>query len=176
MTLNPSNFDPCKEVENTVRMFRDQVSARDIQLHFEQDESINALQVHQVWGDNGRFIQVIVNLISNAIKFTEPAPRRVIRVRFGAAYAPEKRLESDEDEWPSMDQEDLLPMCRQSPAPVMDAKLRLYIAISDSGLGMADDEQVRLFQRFVQASPRTYGQFGGSGLGLVRRLHQPHVT
>jgi signal transduction histidine kinase len=161
MTLNPADFAPCNEVMNTVRMFRDQVAARGVQLHFERDESVDALQVERVWGDSGRFIQVIVN-------FTEPAPRRVIRVRFGTTCAPEESAEADEDAWPEMDLEDLLPMCRERPVlGATSESLRLYIAIADSGLGMTDEEQVRLFQRFVQASPRTYGEFGGSGLGLV---------
>lgn len=60
----------------------------------------------------------------------------------------------------------------------------LYFAVRDTGRGLAEDEKVRLFNRFSQASPRTHVilpfahhdlgselivmqvQYGGSGLGL----------
>jgi signal transduction histidine kinase len=167
VTLNPSDFSPRQEAKNTVRMFRDEVSARGLQLHFEEDESIKALHVDLVRGDSGRFVQVIVNLLSNAIKFTETAPRHIVRVRIGATQV----SDSAKYAWPEMYHDDLLPMCR-SDEPLTDAsKLRLYVAVADSGLGMTAEEQSRLFQRFAQANPRTYGEFGGSGLGLVSVSH-----
>jgi signal transduction histidine kinase len=169
VTIVNADFVPCEEVKNAVRMFKEEVAARDIQLHFEQDDSIDILQIDWVRGDSGRFFQVIVNLINNAIKFTEPAPRRIIRIRIGGAPAPEEPTEDDEGVWPEMDQEDLLPMCRQEPLlpPAMKDKLRLYLAVADSGLGMTDEEQAHLSRSFAQASPRTYGDFGRSGIGLV---------
>lgn len=38
--------------------------------------------------------------------------------------------------------------------------------MTDTGRGLEQDETVRLFNRFTQASPRTHVQYGGSGLGL----------
>jgi CheY-like chemotaxis protein len=51
-------------------------------------------------------------------------------------------------------------------------KLRLSIALSDSGIGMSEAEIGRLFQPFAQASKEIAQRFGGAGLGLVqvRRL------
>jgi CheY-like chemotaxis protein len=40
------------------------------------------------------------------------------------------------------------------------------LAVKDSGIGIDDDAQMRLFERFNQATPRTEGIYGGSGLGL----------
>ena len=42
----------------------------------------------------------------------------------------------------------------------------LTIAVTDTGKGLSPDEKVRLFQRFVQGSPKTHVEYGGSGLGL----------
>ena len=44
--------------------------------------------------------------------------------------------------------------------------LYLQIAVTDTGRGLSDDDMKVLFQRFSQASPKTYKQYGGSGLGL----------
>jgi signal transduction histidine kinase len=162
ITLVTADFAPFEEVKNTVRMFRDEVSARGLTMEFERDPSLDVLHVDRVQGDSGRFVQVVVNLISNAIKFTETAPRHLVRIRIGAA---EHREELPA--WPDMDLNDLTPMCRAASADAHASHLRIYVAVQDSGHGMTDEEQERVFQRFAQASPRTYGEFGGHGLGLV---------
>ncbi|KAI9347566.1 histidine kinase-like ATPase [Obelidium mucronatum] len=45
-------------------------------------------------------------------------------------------------------------------------KAALRVDVQDSGIGMTDEEKTNLFQRFQQASVKTYSQYGGSGLGL----------
>lgn len=45
-------------------------------------------------------------------------------------------------------------------------EIYLVIAVTDTGKGLSDEEESRLFERFAQASPKTYTQYGGSGLGL----------
>jgi PAS domain S-box-containing protein len=49
---------------------------------------------------------------------------------------------------------------------------RLVITVQDSGIGIAADQQVRLFEEFIQADATVAGVYGGSGLGLAisRRL------
>ncbi|MCS2610110.1 ATP-binding protein [Halomonas dongshanensis] len=43
----------------------------------------------------------------------------------------------------------------------------LDISVSDSGIGMSDEQQQKLFSAFTQAEPSHSRQFGGSGLGLT---------
>ncbi|THY44753.1 hypothetical protein D6C99_06649 [Aureobasidium pullulans] len=42
----------------------------------------------------------------------------------------------------------------------------LWFEVSDTGCGMSATERSKMFQRFSQASPKTYNKYGGSGLGL----------
>jgi two-component system sensor histidine kinase/response regulator len=82
-------------------------------------------------GDVGRIRQVLMNLVSNAIKFTATG---WILVEAG-------RIES--------------------PTPM------LRLAVTDTGIGMTVEEQLRLFQAFSQADSSTTRKYGGTGLGLA---------
>jgi signal transduction histidine kinase len=159
IALAPAAFAPWDEVTGTLRMFREEAAARGLRLELERDPSLDALDVRAVRGDGGRFVQVLVNLLSNAMKFAQTA----VRVRVGAT----PNTDEGGGAWPPMGHADLLPMCA-APGAADTRALRLYVAVADAGEGMTPEEQDRLFQRFAQASPRTYGKFGGSGLGLVR--------
>jgi signal transduction histidine kinase/DNA-binding response OmpR family regulator len=92
----------------------------------------------QLRGDPGRLRQIMLNLISNAIKFTD----------CGEVVISVYELTSGTE-----------------PA-------QLHIEIRDSGIGMSQSAQHKIFESFVQADKSINHQFGGTGLGLaiVRQL------
>ena len=93
-------------------------------------------------GDPGRLRQVLVNLVGNAIKFTE---RGQILVQV---------------EGPA-------PATVPGTAQPDTAGLDLHFLVSDSGIGVPADKQQQIFQPFRQADGSTTRRFGGTGLGLA---------
>lgn len=85
--------------------------------------------------DSTRLRQVLINLLGNAIKFTEQG-----RVELAVG------LVDDESD---------------------SANQMLEFAVTDTGIGMSDEQQVRLFQPFSQGDASVTRNFGGSGLGLA---------
>jgi signal transduction histidine kinase len=68
----------------------------------------------------------------------------------------------------------LLSQRRQVHLPNGDISLRamledeqLVIAVSDTGIGMTEEQQAQVFEAFVQAEDNTSAEYGGSGLGLA---------
>lgn len=97
-------------------------------------------------GDSGRLKQVLINLVSNAIKFTHSG-RVVISVSTG-----ERRTDPES------------PASRASAAG--DAK-RLTFRVLDTGIGLSEAALAGLFEPFRQADSSTTRRYGGTGLGLA---------
>ena len=88
-------------------------------------------------GDPTRLRQVLLNLLNNAIKFTEQGGVSIeVSVKLGH------------------------PTAEAGPVP-------LRFEISDSGIGMAESVKARLFEKFSQADGSMTRRFGGTGLGLA---------
>ncbi len=95
-----------------------------------------------IYGDLARLRQVLVNLISNALKFTDR----------GEVFVSVKNS--------------------KEPAPGGGRSVLLEVCVKDTGIGIPPDKLDRLFQAFSQVDSSTARRFGGTGLGLAisRRL------
>lgn len=95
-------------------------------------------------GDGTRLRQCLINLINNAIKFTERG-----EVRLDVEFRGQDGV-------------------GQRPGEV----IRLRFSVTDTGIGLSPEQMDRLFRPFAQADTSTTRRFGGSGLGLsiVKRI------
>ncbi|MDR3248003.1 MAG: response regulator, partial [Treponema sp.] len=97
--------------------------------------------------DEQRISQVITNLLTNAIKFTPDE---------GSVTVGAKLLSIEEGEG------------AEFAADVAAAAFcTLEIAVTDTGIGIAKEQQAKLFQSFAQVDSSISRRFGGTGLGLV---------
>ena len=121
-------FEPRQLLEGVVRLLRTQAEAKGLSL----EARIAASVPRWLVGDEGRLRQVLINLVSNAIKFTE------------SGFV---RIEADGESTPQ-------------------GACSLRLAVCDSGIGIPQEKQARVFEPFEQADSSTTRRYGGTGLGL----------
>ncbi|KAH8883669.1 hypothetical protein GQ53DRAFT_752891 [Thozetella sp. PMI_491] len=166
LLVTPIDVQPVTVVQDVLRMFEAELNSQGIQCRFQIEPSYLDLAVDWVKLDPSRIRQVLINLMTNAMKFTQSQEARCITIGLGASrdvrdlgfsYFPTAKKDStdptDEADWGDGE------------------KINLHLAITDTGPGLDDDEKQILFRRFSQASPRTHVQYGGSGLGLFISRH-----
>ncbi len=103
-------------------------------------------------GDAGRLRQVLVNLVGNAIKFTEVGE---VVVEVGTLTTDDTDG-TDKDKNPSS----------SSSVPSVSSVVQLYFSVRDTGIGIPTEKQGKIFHAFEQADTSTTRRYGGTGLGL----------
>jgi len=134
VVLDPGEFDPRRLVKDVGLLLAPAASAKNLELVAYCTPDVPSAVV----GDAGRIRQILLNLTSNAVKFTS-AGEVVAKVK---------------------------------PIDLGQSDVRLRFEVSDTGIGIANDDRDRLFDPFSQADASTTRRFGGTGLGLAisRRL------
>ncbi|KAF2126869.1 aerobic respiration control sensor protein arcB [Dothidotthia symphoricarpi CBS 119687] len=172
LLITPIPAQPVEVVQRAMSMFKPEVQAKDIQFKFCPDESLQRLGIDQILLDPSRLLQITVNLITNAIKFTQASPERSISVHISAST-----------DKPDFSAQGFKFVPTRSTLIVTAGEdwstselLYLRVEVQDTGCGLTVEEKELLFERFAQASPRTHAHYGGSGLGLFisRQLAELH--
>lgn len=135
-------------VGDTVRSLAQRAHAKRLELAWQVDEDVPE---HLV-GDPGRLRQLLVNLIGNALKFTD----------YGEVSLRVARSENETDAATGAAAEN------GRPADTIE----LAFAVVDTGIGIPPDKLETIFDPFSQADASTTRRYGGTGLGLTicRRL------
>ncbi|WP_437654222.1 sensor histidine kinase [Sorangium sp. So ce1182] len=119
----------------------------ELRIHAESD-------LPPVLGDSDRLRQVFINLVENAVKFTEAG---------GAVLLVARAVSDDTDDLPGL----------VLVAPLQQA---VEIRVVDTGVGIPVGERLKVFDPFYQIDQSSTREHGGTGLGLsiVKRLVEAH--
>lgn len=120
-------FDVYSLVKDVYELFEPRIINKHIELEVNVEENIPVLI-----GDPLRIKQILINFVSNAIKFTE----------HGEITIHVKALNKNE------------------------LSTALSFAVTDTGIGLCEDDKQKVFGSFQQADTSTTRKYGGTGLGL----------
>ncbi len=123
------DFSPKHVTEEAVELFSEPAANKGIELVLDVDPNVP----HNAIGDPGRLRQALINLVGNAVKFTDSG-EVVVRVR---------RMEST------------------GPGVL------IHFEVADTGIGLTEEEQGRVFSTYSQIDSSTTRRHGGTGLGLA---------
>jgi len=115
--------------DRVVALLTQQAETKGIELHAEYDDTMP----EWILGDELRLRQILINLVSNAIKFTQE----------GSVVA------------------------RLFSKPFQNGREGFVIEVQDTGIGIPEEKQATLFDRFTQVDAALSRRHGGVGLGLA---------
>jgi signal transduction histidine kinase/CheY-like chemotaxis protein/HPt (histidine-containing phosphotransfer) domain-containing protein len=134
LELERVDFDLRDALDETMRPLAPRAHQKGLELTYDVGVGVPA----SVTGDPARLRQIVLNLVGNAVKFTE-AGEVALRVdREGPA----------------------------GTASSKGAAVTLHFTVSDTGIGIRAEKQATIFESFSQADTSTTRRFGGTGLGL----------
>ena len=136
--LESERFDLRNDLGDTLRSLAFRAHDKNLELIARFAPNVP----NQIVGDIMRLRQVIINLISNAVKFTHQGFVKL------DVEMEEQGYDQLGDDQPSQ-------------------KTRLRFSVTDSGIGIASEKQNLIFSEFLQADNTTTRQYGGTGLGLT---------
>jgi PAS domain S-box-containing protein len=139
LELNPSEFELPKLLQSITDMFQLQVREKDVELVYQPLTSIPTI----IYGDEKRLRQVLLNLLGNAVKFTDRG-----KVSFCVSAQ-------------ACEPSSINAMTDQNQAQ----NYKIRFAITDTGVGIDPDKLEDIFLPFQQVGDRAR-RYSGTGLGL----------
>ena len=122
-------FKPVNEFEDTIEIFGAKAAEKNLELAAFIDPTLPV----NLKGDILKIKEVITNLLSNAMKFTQEGYISLVVKNKG----------------------------------IKNNKVKLYIELKDTGIGVSKDQQSKIFEAFSQADISVTRKYGGTGLGLA---------
>jgi len=141
------NVNVCQILHEVIELQQVELQRKHLDL-----QTPDLTQPILVRADAGRLKQVVLNVVANAIKFTDSGH---IRIETHTESRPSKLAEVSSD-------------ASTPPANTLPTEHTfIVIRVKDTGIGIAPEQQQKLFRPFVMADGSTTRKFEGTGLGLA---------
>lgn len=145
LSLERTEFSLRERVKTTLETLAVRAHRKGLEMVVDVDAAVP----EPVVGDPTRLSQVLINLVGNAIKFTEEG-----EVVVSIEPAPDDRRKARSSS-------------STGATDLEEDPLRLHVSVRDTGIGIPPDKQEQIFEAFEQADMSTTRKHGGTGLGLV---------
>jgi len=139
--LEPSETDIRDLLNSTVAMFKDKIFRHGFKVHVQIDDKIESVVV-----DAMKIKEVIINFLSNAIKFTPDGGTISVRAHYVEGGS--------------------IPALKPEGQPQGLPQDFIEISVEDTGIGISEADMPRLFQPFQQLESPLRKKYRGRGLGL----------
>jgi len=144
MKLESIPYEPRSVLEGSMEAVRACCEEKNLYL----DVDCSKMIPFKVMGDPNRLRQILLNLLSNAVKFTKHGGIQV-------QVVPEMLLSSSSS-----------PSPETTGSSSSGPRSMMKFIISDTGMGINDEHQVLIFNKYQQGGATVSRHFGGTGLGL----------
>ena len=144
MDIVPSEYALSSVLSDVVNMVQLKAEKKNLAFYAQVDPSLPC----RLFGDPTRVRQVIINILNNAVKYT---PSGSVTLRLAAA----PQTEIPDDTW-------MQRVNKQSKGWVV-----LEVQVEDTGIGIREEDQKKLFQDFVRLDVKKNQNVEGTGLGLA---------
>ncbi len=124
-----SDFDLAALMQGVYNTFLQKCNEKYIDIELNVDKTIPKVLI----GDSLRLVQILNNLVNNAVKFTDKGSIKI----------------------------------KVSPIAFDNKKIKLLFEVIDTGIGINQNQQINIFDDFVQADATIVQKYGGTGLGLT---------
>lgn len=156
LELHPENVEIKKLCNDSLSFVKQIAIKKEIQISLQLSERLQNNAFRHIQVDELRMRQILINLLTNAVKFTPEKGKVSLNVDITETNSSPPDLSAN--------------------SPSQRSQYYIDFVVADTGIGIAPDDIGKLFQTFVQIDSALNRKYAGTGLGLslVKKITEMH--